>query len=81
MTNQFPFFIFRKSRAQKEKEEKQREEELQAQLQKEAESLPSLENKPFVPPYDTNLAKYVDEVTEKIQPIPSVRDQVYALAQ
>lgn len=72
---------FRKSKAQKEKEEKQREEELQAQLQKEAENQNSQDNKPFEMPCDSNLCKYLEEVTEKIQPLLTSREQVIALAQ
>ena len=70
-----------KSKAQKEKEEKQKEEELQAQLQKEAETQPTTDNKPFEMPCDSNLFKYLEEITEKIQPLPTTREQVVALAQ
>ncbi|XP_022325530.2 armadillo repeat-containing protein 3-like isoform X1 [Crassostrea virginica] len=65
----------------KEKEEKQREEELQAQLQKEAEVLASMENQPFNPPTDSNLVKYIEEVTERILPLATPNEQVKALAQ
>ncbi|KAK3099626.1 hypothetical protein FSP39_007188 [Pinctada imbricata] len=70
-----------KSKSQKEKEEKQREEELQAQLQREAENISQTENQPVQPPTDSNLLKYVEEVTERIMPLPSVKEQVTALAQ
>lgn len=70
-----------KSKAQKEKEEKQKEEELQAQLQKEAEHQQVQDNKPFEMPCDSNLCKYIEEVTEKIQPLLTSREQVIALAQ
>ena len=73
--------ISRKSKSQKEKEEKQKEEELQAMLQKEAENINAMENTPVQPPTDSNLVKYIEEVTEKIQPLPTVREQVTALAQ
>ncbi|XP_056009860.1 armadillo repeat-containing protein 3-like isoform X7 [Ostrea edulis] len=66
---------------QKEKEEKQREEELQAQLQKEAEALATSENQPFNPPTDSNLLKYLEEVTERILPLATAAEQVRALAQ
>ena len=72
--------FFRKTRKQQEREERQREEELQAQLQKEAEALSSAENRPFDPPCDSVLLKYVEEVTEKIQLLPTTREQVKALA-
>jgi len=75
------FSFIRKSKAQKEKEEKQKEEELQAQLQKEAETQPTTDNKPFEMPCDSNLFKYLEEITEKIQPLPTTREQVVALAQ
>lgn len=71
---------FRKSK-QKEKEEKQKEEELQAQLQKEAEALANSENQPFNPPTDSNLVKYIEEVTERILPLATATEQVKALAQ
>ncbi|XP_034303811.2 armadillo repeat-containing protein 3 isoform X4 [Magallana gigas] len=66
---------------QKEKEEKQKEEELQAQLQKEAEALANSENQPFNPPTDSNLVKYIEEVTERILPLATATEQVKALAQ
>ncbi|XP_064608678.1 LOW QUALITY PROTEIN: armadillo repeat-containing protein 3-like [Liolophura sinensis] len=66
-----------KTKAQREREEKQKEEELQAQLQKEMES----EDKPYSPPPDPSLLKYIEEVVAKIQPIPSLRQQVQVLAQ
>ncbi|KAK3779638.1 hypothetical protein RRG08_040361 [Elysia crispata] len=69
-----------KSKAQREKEEKAREEELAAQREKEAE-LQGAERPPFTPPPDPQLVKYVEEVTEKILPLPSTRAQVVALAQ
>ncbi|XP_061165179.1 armadillo repeat-containing protein 3-like isoform X5 [Saccostrea echinata] len=66
---------------QKEKEEKQKEEELQAQLQKEAEALANSENQPVSPPTDSNLVKYIEEVTDRILPLATATDQVKALAQ
>lgn len=69
-----------KTRKQQEREEKQREEELQAQLQREAEAISAAENKPYETPCDATLYKYIDEVTEKIQPLPTTREQVKALA-
>ncbi|VDI55866.1 Hypothetical predicted protein [Mytilus galloprovincialis] len=71
----------RKSKAQKEKEEKQREEEIQAQLQREAENQSTTDNKPFEMPCDSNLCQYLEEITEKIQPLQTTREQVIALAQ
>ncbi|XP_052795764.1 armadillo repeat-containing protein 3-like isoform X3 [Mya arenaria] len=70
----------KKTRKQQEREEKQREEELQAQLQREAEAISAAENKPFEAPCDSTLLKYIEEVTEKIQPLPTTREQVKALA-
>ncbi|XP_050417691.1 armadillo repeat-containing protein 3 [Patella vulgata] len=69
-----------KTKAQKEKEEKQKEE-LQAQLQKEADAIAAAENLPFVTPADPVLLAYIDEVMEKIQPLPSSREQVIALSE
>ena len=51
-----------------------------AQREKEAE-LQGAERPPFTPPPDPQLVKYVEEVTEKILPLPSTRAQVVALAQ
>jgi hypothetical protein len=51
------FSFIRKSKAQKEKEEKQKEEVLQAQLQKEAETQPTTDNKPFEMPCDSRVKK------------------------
>jgi len=72
--------FFRKTRKQQEREEKQREEELQAQLQKEAEAILAAENKPYEAPCDSILLKYIEEVSEKIQPLPTTREQVKVLA-
>lgn len=69
-----------KTRKQQEREERQREEELQAQLQREAEAISAAENKPFEPPCDSALLKCIDEIIEKIQPLPTTREQVKALA-
>lgn len=73
-------YFLRKTRKQQEREERQREEELQAQLQKEAEAISAAENKPYESPCDSTLLKYIEEVTEKIQPLPTTREQVKALA-
>ncbi|XP_067948089.1 armadillo repeat-containing protein 3-like [Watersipora subatra] len=69
-----------KARSRKEKdEEKEREEE--EQRLREAEEASQKENdKPFVPPADPQLLKYIDEVNEKIMPLPTTREQVVALA-
>ncbi|XP_053398836.1 armadillo repeat-containing protein 3-like isoform X11 [Mercenaria mercenaria] len=72
--------VSKKTRKQQEREEKQREEELQAQLQREAEAISAAENKPYEPPCDSTLLKFIDEVVEKIQPLPTTREQVKALA-
>ncbi|XP_012938913.1 armadillo repeat-containing protein 3 isoform X2 [Aplysia californica] len=69
-----------KSKAQREKEEKAREEELAAQREKEAE-LQSAEKAPFTPPPDPQLVKYIEEVSEKILPLPTSKAQVVALAE
>ncbi|XP_060595382.1 armadillo repeat-containing protein 3-like isoform X3 [Ruditapes philippinarum] len=70
----------KKTRKQQEREEKQREEELQAQLQREAEAISAAENKPYEAPCDSTLLKFIDEVVDKIQPLPTTREQVKALA-
>ena len=36
--------------------------------------------KPFEPPYDTMIIKYIEEVVEKIQPVLSIKEQIEALA-
>jgi hypothetical protein len=74
------FCLIRKTRKQQEREEKQREEELQAQLQREAEAISAAENKPYEAPCDSTLLKFIDEVVDKIQPLPTTREQVKALA-
>lgn len=71
---------FRK-RAQREKEERQREEELLAQQQREAEAAAAAEAQGFTVPGDQQLVKYTEEVRDRIQPLPTSRDQVVALAQ
>ena len=73
-------FFFRKTRKQQEREERQREEELQAQLQREAEAISNADNRPYDPPCDSVLFKFIEEVTEKIQPLTTTREQVKALA-
>ena len=35
----------------------------------------------FIPPGDNNLMKYIEDVLEKIQPLPTSRLQIQALAQ
>ena len=70
----------RKTRKQQEREEKQKEEELQAQLQKEAEAISAADSRPYECPCDSTLLKYIEEVMEKIQPLPTTREQVKALA-
>ena len=72
--------VFRK-RAQREKEERQREEELLAQQQREAEAAAAAEAQGFIAPGDQQLVKYTEEVRDRIQPLPTSRDQVVALAQ
>lgn len=69
-----------KTRKQQEREERLREEEHQAQLQREAEAISNADNRPFDPPCDPTLYKYIEEVVEKIQPLPTTREQVTALA-
>ena len=34
---------------------------------------------PFVLPGDSNLMKYIDEVNDKVAPLPTTRDQAMAL--
>ena len=71
---------FHRKRAQREKEERQREEELLAQQQREAEAAAAA-NQNFTAPGDQQLIKYMEEVRDRIQPLPTTRDQVVALAQ
>ncbi|BFZ14755.1 hypothetical protein BsWGS_17793 [Bradybaena similaris] len=68
-----------KLKAQKEREERAREEELAAQQKKLEEE--SLKLAVFSPPRDPNLVKYIDEVREKILPLPTTYGQVKALAE
>ncbi|XP_066278896.1 armadillo repeat-containing protein 3-like isoform X1 [Branchiostoma lanceolatum] len=67
-----------KSKASKEKEEKQKEEEMQLlQLilqQQEGEG------GSYHPPMDHALYEYIGEVSSKIRPMPTTREQVVALA-
>ncbi|XP_071087902.1 armadillo repeat-containing protein 3-like isoform X2 [Haliotis cracherodii] len=70
-----------RTKAQREREEKQKEEEIQAQLAKEAEAQAAEENKPFTTPEDPALYKYMEDVMDKIQPLPTTRLQVVALAE
>ena len=72
-------FSCSKSRAQREREERQREEELLAQQQREAELAAG--QGPFTPPGDPTLMKYIEEVQERVAPLPSTKHQVVALAQ
>ncbi|XP_041358509.1 armadillo repeat-containing protein 3-like isoform X2 [Gigantopelta aegis] len=69
-----------KTKAQKEKEEKQREEELQAQLAKEAEAADD-KFKPFSDLGDPTLCSFIDDITEKILPLPTTMEQIVALAE
>ena len=73
--------VCRKSKAQREKEEKQKEEELAAQMQKEAEAMADKDPKPLEPPTDPSFVKYLEDVTDKILPLPSTKEQIVALAQ
>ncbi|KAK7097085.1 armadillo repeat-containing protein 3-like isoform X2 [Littorina saxatilis] len=70
-----------KSKAQREKEEKQREEELAAQLQREQEAIAEQVQKPLEPPFDSNFVKFLEDVTDKIMPLVSTKEQIVALAQ
>ncbi|KAL5011438.1 hypothetical protein ScPMuIL_009989 [Solemya velum] len=69
-----------KTKAQKDKEDKQREEEIHAQLQRENENMNGEDSQPFVAPADPTLVKFIEEVTEKIQPLSTTKTQVSALA-
>lgn len=75
------FCLSRKSKAQREKEEKQKEEELAAQMQKEAEAMAEKDQKPMEPPTDANFVKYLEDVTDRILPLPSTKEQIVTLAQ
>ncbi|ELT95018.1 hypothetical protein CAPTEDRAFT_165326 [Capitella teleta] len=68
-----------RTRSQREREEKQKEEEQHAQQQREAEV--STSQGPFIAPGDPSLIKYIDEVQERVAPLPSTKCQVVALAQ
>ncbi len=66
--------LYSRSRAQKEKEEKAKEEEIPTPKEEVVEE-------EFTLPADNMLLKYVEEIRERIQPLPTSRDQVVALAQ
>ena len=70
-----------KSRLQKEKEEKVKDEESNTAPKEPDTSAASASDQPFVMPGDNALMKYVDEIQDKIAPLPTSRDQVVALAQ
>nr|KAG5705421.1 hypothetical protein BaRGS_004548 [Batillaria attramentaria] len=72
-----------KSKSQKEKEmDKQREMELAAQAQREAEVMAEQQDmKVHEPPSDPNFVKYLEDVTDKILPLPTIKEQIVALAQ
>ena len=77
------FCSYRKvSRAQREREERQKEEELaqQQQQQQQNQADEQGDQQPFVPPGDNNLIQYVEEVKDRIGPLPTTKDQVVALA-
>jgi hypothetical protein len=69
----------RKTRAQREKEEKLKEEEQVQAVQKDVDNM--AEQPPFTLPGDPQLLKYIEEVQERVAPLPSTKDQVVALAQ
>ena len=48
-------------------------------MQKEIEHM--TEQPPFSLPGDSQLMKYIEEVQERVAPLPSTKDQVVALAQ
>ncbi len=75
------FYLFNRKRAKREQEERQREEELLAQQQREAEAAAAEGGASFTTPGDQQLVKYIEEVKDRIQPLPTSRDQVVALAQ
>ena len=60
--------------------ERDREDKKEEDVTKEAEETPP-EVQPFSPPGDPQLIKDIDEVRDRIQPLPTTRDQVAALAQ
>ena len=73
----------RKSKVtQKEKEDKLKEDDLGSQT---GENLASTAVtgmlEPFFAPGDLTLVKYLEDVDEKIMPLPTSKDQVVALAQ
>ena len=76
-----PIPIFSKSRAAKEKEEKQKEEEAAAREAEGPTASAGGEPQPFVAPGDNNLIQYMEDMQEKVSPLPTTRDQVIALAQ
>jgi hypothetical protein len=61
-----------------QKEEKAREEELAAMQKKQEQD--ALKKAVFTLPPDPQLVKYIEEVTEKILPLPTTTSQVTALA-
>lgn len=68
-----------RSRAAREREEKQKEEEAAKEAAESSSEQP--QQQPFVAPGDNNLMQYIEDVTEKVAPLPTTRDQVIALAQ
>ena len=72
------FWCYRKRR---DKEKEKLEREKQERQQQEAETPPAPEEPagPFVPPGDANLLHYIEEVNDKIAPLPTTRDQAMAL--
>ncbi|XP_059157772.1 armadillo repeat-containing protein 3-like [Physella acuta] len=67
----------RKGQKDKDKEEKAKDEENEPQKDAEVVAEPT----PFVPPPDSFLFKYIEDVVEKILPLPDTKSQVIALAE
>ena len=65
----------------REKEKEKLEREKQERQQQESETPPAPEEPvgPFVAPGDANLMRYMEEVQDKIAPLPTTRDQAMAL--
>lgn len=68
------------SKAREKEMERQREEELAAQAQREAEANVE-EQKPTEPPSDPSFVKYLEDATDKVLPLPTIKEQITVLAQ
>jgi len=67
---------------QKEKEDKMKDDDAGSQAGDSANAaVVTGMPEPYFPPGDLTLFKYLEDVEEKIMPLPTSKDQVVALAQ